>query len=70
MKPNRKLKGLRAEHNLTQVELAEKLGMSEYSYIKKENGETEFKVSEVNKILEIFNARYEDIFLSNEYSKA
>ena len=62
-KPYRKLIGLRAEHGLTQVELAEKLGISETSYIDKEKGRIDFKVSEVNIILRLFNVKYEEIFL-------
>lgn len=49
-----KLKGLRAEKELTQKDMAEKLGISSNSYLLKENGKREFSASEVHKMAEIF----------------
>lgn len=61
---NLKLKGLRAENKLRQIDMAAKLGISEPAYINKENGKNEFTVSEVNIILKFFpGVKYEDIFL-------
>ena len=63
MMPIRKLKALRAENDLTQAEMAEKLNMSEATYRSRENGKTEFTVSEINRIIKKFDVKYEDIFL-------
>lgn len=59
---NRKLKALRVGQNLTQVEMAKNLGMGKNSYIFKENGQRDFKVSEAKRIMEFFNLKFEDIF--------
>ncbi|WDU84240.1 helix-turn-helix transcriptional regulator [Caloramator sp. Dgby_cultured_2] len=48
-KPNSKLKALRVEHGYTQIDLAKKIGMPVSTYIRKENGYTEFTVSEIQK---------------------
>lgn len=42
-----RLKGLRAEKGLTQVEMAKLLGMNPDTYRKKENGERDFTLREV-----------------------
>lgn len=66
--PHRKLKGLRAEYNITQVEMAEIIGISEQSYVSKENGQVDFRLTEIKKILEHFNDKlnanctFEEIF--------
>lgn len=57
-----KLKVLRAQHNLRQIDVAKKLGVSISTYSQKEQGIREFTVSEINKILELFNVSYEEIF--------
>ncbi|MBD9843860.1 helix-turn-helix transcriptional regulator [Enterococcus faecalis] len=51
-----RLKGLRAERGLTQVDMAKLLGMNPVTYRKKENGERDFTLREVakaQKVLEI-----------------
>ena len=58
-----KLKGARAEKGYSQVEMAEKLDMSVDSYNQKENGKSEFKLSEVKNLLEILDKEFNDIFL-------
>ena len=58
-----KLKGARAEKGYSQVEMAEKLEMSVDSYNQKENGKSEFKLSEVKNLLEILDKEFNDIFL-------
>ena len=62
-KPYRKLIALRAEHNMTQLDMAELLDISETTYINKEKGRVDFTVSEVNIIIKFFGIKYEDIFL-------
>lgn len=64
-----KLKGKRVEKGYTQKELAEKLGMSTNAYNLKEIGKREFKMSEINLLLEILDCSYEDIFLQNKSTK-
>ena len=62
---NKKLKAARAEHALTQADMAEILDISEVSYNLKETGKRDFKQSEINDILGLFDdLTYEEIFLS------
>lgn len=58
-----KLKMLRAKHGLNQTQMAEIAGLHYSSYCKKENGQKEFTLTEVKKILKHFNEKFEDIFL-------
>ncbi len=66
---NRNLKVLRAKHDLTQQEVADKIGISLSQYNNKENGKSEFKQSEINKILNVFDEKYEDIFMPSKFIK-
>lgn len=58
-----KLRGKRVEKGYTQIELAKKLGISTYAYNQKENGKTDFRMNEINMILELLECTYEEIFL-------
>ena len=58
-----KLKGARAEKGYSQGEMADKLGISRDSYNQKENGKSEFKLSEIIAIMEILDKEFGDIFL-------
>lgn len=60
---NTKLKARRVELGLRQEDMAEKLGITLTTYSLKENGKREFIGSEILRILNILNCRYEDIFL-------
>ena len=60
--PVLKLKGLRAERQLTQGDIADKLCISKATYNRKENGLGEFYASEISRLLDIFEVGYEDIF--------
>lgn len=64
-----KLKGLRAEHGLTQADLAELLGVTRQTYSEKENGNQPFKADELFIISGYFDKPIEEIFLSNKYTK-
>ena len=66
---NRKLKSLRVLHGMTQNDMAELLDMTPPTYRTRENGQTDFTVSEINVILLKFNVKYEDIFLTNDSLK-
>lgn len=57
------LKRLRDEAGLNQKEFAEKVGISHYSYVRKENGQSPFLDYEMYKIREFFNKPIDDIFL-------
>jgi len=61
----RKLRAIRAEHGLTQQDLADILEITKEGYRNKENSKTEFKQSEINDILDLFSSYdYDDIFLN------
>ena len=57
----RKIKGI------TQKEMAEMLKISPTSYGNKERGMTEFKLSEIKKILKILGVPFEFLFGDGEY---
>lgn len=60
---HRKLIGTRKEHNIHQSEMADVLDISETSYGAKERQDQQFKIEEINKMLELFpNKKYEDLF--------
>jgi len=59
---NYKLKGARVEKGLTQEDMAERIGISTYSYLMKENGKREFTLTEMKKICEILDKKLDEIF--------
>lgn len=58
-----KLRAKRVEKNLTQEELALALGVATATYNRWEKGYTEISITMINKLLEILECKYEDIFL-------
>lgn len=64
--PNRKLKAWRALTGITQIEMAEKLGLSSKAYNYKENGRWAFKELEINMLLDLTGLTYEQLFLGDE----
>lgn len=60
--PVLRLKGLRAERQLTQGDIADKLCISKATYNRKENGLGQFCASEIAQLLDIFEVGYDDIF--------
>ena len=58
-----KLKEMRDKYHYTQGDIAIKLGISTRAYANKENGSSEFTLSEAKKIATIFNANIYEIFL-------
>lgn len=67
--PNLKLKGLRAEYNLKQADIAKMIGISETTYNRKENGITEFTELEIKKICDIFKKNPTEIFFTKIVTK-
>ncbi|EGU40195.1 helix-turn-helix domain-containing protein [Vibrio scophthalmi] len=59
---NETLRELRTKKNLTQKEVANIMGVSNITYMKYENGETEPKFSQMIKALIELNANIKDIF--------
>lgn len=57
-----KLKGKRVEKGYTQKDLAKLLNIETATYTRKENGLVQFRLDEINKILEILQCKFEDIF--------
>jgi transcriptional regulator with XRE-family HTH domain len=62
MELSEKLKTIRKLKNFTQETVAEKLGISTYSYAKIERGETDVKYSRLQKIAKIMGIQLEDLF--------
>lgn len=58
-----KLKAKRVERGFTQEELAKAIGVCTATYNRYEKGYTEMTESIINKVLNILNCKYEDIFL-------
>lgn len=58
-----KLKGKRAEKGISQREIAKLLNIATPTYNKKENGITEFTMTECIEIMRILDCKFEDIFL-------
>ena len=59
---NYKLKGARVEKGLTQEDMAERIGISTYSYLMKENGKRDFTLTEMKKICKILDKELSEIF--------
>ncbi len=66
---NRKLKAARVENGLTQIQLANLIGMPCSTYRKKEQGYTEFTIKEAIKISKALNKKPEEIFFTQKVSK-
>lgn len=62
VKRHSKLKGARVEKGLTQEDMAERIGISTYSYLMKENGKRDFTLTEMKKICEILGKELSEIF--------
>lgn len=58
-----KIKGLRAEHDETQQDVAALLDISVTTYQNKEWGLTEFKPSELKTLAEHWNIEISDLFI-------
>lgn len=65
----KKLAALRRYKNISQEKMAKLLGVSRETYANKENGRTQFKVSEMFIISRFFDEKPEDIFLPPDFIK-
>lgn len=61
-KVHNKLKAKRVELNLTQIEISKLLNMEVATYSRKEKGLTQFRLDEVQRLLDILGCKFEDIF--------
>lgn len=69
MQKQYKLKELRDKCNLTQADVALKLGISTRAYSNKENGISDFTLMEAKKLASLFNTNIYSIFFTNEVNK-
>lgn len=60
---NMKIIGKRSELGLTQADMSKKLGIALSTYNKKEMGKWDFTLKEAIQLMNIFNCKFEDIFL-------
>ncbi|APH24814.1 helix-turn-helix domain-containing protein [Clostridium botulinum] len=58
------LKGLRAQNNLTQQDMAELIDTSIQTYNRKELGKREFNLTEAKKIADYFKKSVDEIFFT------
>lgn len=66
MKLYNKLKGIMAEKNITQQELARKLEMGINTLNFKINGKSDFTVNEAKLVSKFFDKKIEEIFYNDE----
>lgn len=64
-----KLKKIREKHNLTNQQVAEKIGISKEYYWMIENGKRKLSYDLAVKIANVFDKRPDDIFLNTELTK-
>lgn len=64
-----KLRGKRVEKGYTQYELAKLLNISTNAYNLKETGRREFRMSEINLLLELLDCNYEELFFQRKVNK-
>ena len=61
----RNLKAYRVKANLTQEELANKIGITTRNYISKENGKSQFKLDEAKLIADLFGTTIDELFFKS-----
>lgn len=61
-----RIKELRARYDLTQDQLAEKVGCSRQTIIAIENGDNDPRLSLLAKIAEVFECKIDDLFFCAE----
>lgn len=68
MSVNEKIRSIREAKGLTQEQVAEKLGICVNSYGDIERGDSDIKLSRLEKIAEVFEIRLSELFELNEKS--
>lgn len=63
---NLKLRGKRVEKQLSQTDVAKMLGINLSTYNQKENGKSEFTLSEIQDLLYYLDCDFDDIFYRKE----
>lgn len=58
---SRELKAYRVRLGLTQKDIANKLGISEFAYNKRENGHVDFTLSELRKLKQVLGMGDDDL---------
>lgn len=69
MAKNLELKAQRVRKNLTQSDVAKILGITTFTYQRKENGVRSFTVEEAKKLSDTFGKSIEEIFFNLEVTK-
>lgn len=59
------IRQLREKHDLTQEQMAEKIGMTKNGYAKMERGETQLKIERLEQIANIFNVDVRELLKEN-----
>lgn len=63
---NLKLRGKRVEKQLSQTDVARMLGINLSTYNQKENGKSEFTLTEIQDLLYYLDCDFDDIFYRKE----
>ena len=63
---NLKLRGKRVEKQLSQTDVAKMLGINLSTYNQKENGKSEFTLTEIQDLLYYLDCDFDDIFYRKE----
>jgi len=63
----KELAAIRRYHDISQEKMANYLNITTRTYINKENGVSEFRLSEIFKISKLFNRSIEEIFLVDNF---
>lgn len=66
--PNASLKALRAERGLSMADMAKILGISETTYLAKENNKRDWKSGEMFKLRKYFKLSLDEIFFGRDVS--
>jgi putative transcriptional regulator len=56
------LKIARVRKKMNQTDTANYLGISSVSYCRKETGKNDFTLTEIKKLMELFNKKFEELF--------
>lgn len=68
MQPNANLKALRAAYGLSMLAMSKIIGISETSYLAKENNKRDWRSSEMFIMRKYFNLSLDEIFFGKEVS--